>query len=82
MNSRKDLDDMKMAMHDVADSFDVLTKSIYGPYHCFIDLGNNMRKFEIKRRQRRARRILRMILLACMIVLMICLYCLLSSLLA
>ena len=77
MNSRKDLDDMKKAMQDMADSFDVLTKSIHGPYHCFIDLGKDLCKFEKIRRQRRKRRILRMILLACMIVLMICLYCIL-----
>ena len=77
MNYRIDLDDMKNAMQDMVDSFDVLSKSIEGSYHCFVDLGNDMRKFEIIRRQRRKRRILRMILLACMIVLMICLYCML-----
>lgn len=77
MNNRKDLDDMKTAMQDMVDSFDVLSKSIYGSYHCFVDLGNDLWKFEKIRRQRRKRRILRMILLACMIVLMICLYCML-----
>lgn len=74
MNSRKDLDDMKNAMQDMVDSFDVLSKSIYRSYHCFYDLGNDMRKFEIIRKRRRTRRTIRVILLACMIVLMICLY--------
>ena len=73
MNNRKDLDDMKNAMQDMVDSFDVLSKSIYGSYHCFVDLGNDLREeLEELERLRKRKKILLIRLIVLIVIFIIC----------